>query len=138
MPINRRLTQLSAKRELTAPSQPIGGGRDAWARQMGGGGMAGALSGPELEWKRSIFERIVRTLDLSQITELEVNEARRQINDTCERLMAEEAAPFPQTTRRRIITEIQDEILGFGPLEPLLKDPTVSDILVNGPAQVYV
>lgn len=134
MAINRRLSRLSAEPE----PQPDKSGKDVWARSLSSGSHAGALTGPELEWKRSIFERVVKALDLSQVSRLEIDEARRQISDACERLMAEEAAPFPQTTRRRIIAEIQDEILGFGPLEALLKDPSISDILVNGPSQIYV
>ncbi len=98
------------------------------------------LSGLELEWKRTLFEGLLRTLDLSQVTNLEPAEAQRQIGDTCERLMAENPPPtgVPQATRARIINEIQDEILGLGPLEILLKDPTISDILVNGYADIYV
>ncbi len=136
MAINRRLTRLSTPPE---PELKAGKpGKDVWARALGTGPLAGALTGAELEWKRSIFERLVKTLDLSQISNLETAEARRQISENCDRLMAEEATPFPQATRRRIVSEIQDEILGFGPLEPLLKDPSVSDILVNGASQIYV
>jgi pilus assembly protein CpaF len=96
------------------------------------------LTAPEQEWKQSIFQRVIRMLDLSLLLTLEDAAAREQIRDTCEALMAQEVAPFNVPTRQRIVKEIQDEILGLGPLEQLLADPTISDILVNGPRQVYV
>ncbi|KAA6184701.1 CpaF family protein [Thiohalocapsa marina] len=112
---------------------------DVWARTLGGGsGITSSLSQAELGWKREIFDRVVKALDLSLVGTLDDNEARRQIHETCVTLMEQDVAPFPQTTRQRIIRDIQDEILGLGPLEPLLKDPTVSDILVNGPNKVYI
>ncbi|MBK5931123.1 CpaF family protein [Halochromatium salexigens] len=154
MPISRRLSRLSADRppepnpppvaqppanqpassQLPAKSKP----RQVWARTLSTGSTV--LSGIELEWKRTLFEALVKALDLSQTTNLEPAEAQRQIGDTCERLMAENPPPVgvPQATRSRIINEIQDEVLGLGPLEILLKDPTVSDILVNGYADIYV
>jgi pilus assembly protein CpaF len=52
--------------------------------------------------------------------------------------MAEESAPLSLTARQRVIKQIEDEVMGLGPLEPLLADPTVSDILVNGARRVYV
>ncbi|MEA3640844.1 MAG: CpaF family protein [Lamprobacter sp.] len=154
MTINRRLSRLSADRPLepnpppasqplapqpaSSQSQPSTKPRQAWARALSTGRTA--LSGIELEWKRTLFEALVKALDLSQTTNLEHAEAQRQIGDTCERLMAENPPPVgvPQATRSRIISEIQDEVLGLGPLEILLKDPTVSDILVNGYADIYV
>ena len=112
---------------------------DFWSRSLGvGGGIANSLSPAELAWKREIFDRVVKAMDLSLISSIDDNDARRQIHETTELLMSQDLAPFPQTTRQRIIRDIQDEILGLGPLEPLLKDPTVSDILVNGPSKVYV
>ena len=54
------------------------------------------------------------------------------------RLLEEEAAPLNVEQRRRVIKHIEDEVLGLGPLEPLLADKKVADILVNGANQVYV
>ncbi len=110
-----------------------------WSRTLGGGaGISNSLTQAELSWKREIFERVVKALDLSLLSSLDDNDARRQIHETCELLMSQDTVPFPQSTRQRIIRDVQDEILGLGPLEPLLQDPTVSDILVNGPSKVYI
>jgi pilus assembly protein CpaF len=96
------------------------------------------LSVSEQEYKQSIFQRLVKMLDLSLIGSLEERDAREQIRQLCETLMAEESLPFNMSARQRIVTEIQDEILGLGPLEALLSDKSVSDILVNGHESVYV
>ena len=96
------------------------------------------LSPSERELKQGLFQRVVKMLDLSLLGGLEEKEARIQIRETCEALMAQDALPINIPTRQRIIKEIEDEILGLGPLEQILSDPTVSDILVNGPNQIYV
>ena len=118
----------------STPPVPV---RDIWSRAMGSG-LGAILTQAEMDWKRQIFERVVKSLNLGLLQNLDNNEARRQIHETCERLMATDQAPYPQSTRQRIIRDIQDEILGLGPLENLLRDPAVSDILVNGASQVYV
>lgn len=96
------------------------------------------LSASDKEIKRDIFQRVVKMLDLTMLATFEDKEARAQIRETCEALMAQESLPLNVPTRQRIIKEIEDEILGLGPLEQLLSDPSVSDILVNGPNQIYV
>ena len=96
------------------------------------------LSAEEKEWKGKIFSKLVNMLDLSLITSQPEENSREQIQQICETLMAEESIPINLVTRQRIAREIQNEILGLGPLEPLLADKTVSDILVNGYKTVYV
>ncbi|WP_414717281.1 CpaF family protein [Steroidobacter cummioxidans] len=96
------------------------------------------LSPAEREWKEITYQRLLKVLDLSLLGGVEDKDARRQIRDVCESLLAEERAPLSIASRQRIIRRIEDEVLGLGPLEPLLADKTVSDILVNGARQVYV
>lgn len=96
------------------------------------------LSPAEREWKEIIYQRLLKVLDLSLLGGVEDKDARRQIREVCESLIAEERAPLSIASRQRIIRRIEDEVLGLGPLEPLLADKTVSDILVNGARQVYV
>jgi pilus assembly protein CpaF len=106
-------------------------------RGMAGRSLSG-LSKAEQGWKQSILQRTIKMMDLSLLVTLQDKEAREQIRNTCEALMAQDAQPFNIPTRQRIVKEIQDEILGLGPLEQLLEDRTISDILVNGPDQIYV
>ena len=96
------------------------------------------LSPAEREWKETTYQRLLKVLDLSLLAGADDKDARRQIREVCENLIAEERAPLSIVSRQRIIRRIEDEVLGLGPLEPLLADKTVSDILVNGSRQVYV
>ena len=96
------------------------------------------LTAAERESKDLIYQRLLKVMDLSLIGGLEDRDARRQIHDICDRLMSENQVPLSIASRQRIVRRIEDEVLGLGPLEPLLADNTISDILVNGPNQVYV
>ena len=99
---------------------------------------AGTLTQVETEWKRKIHDKLLEVMDLSLIGTVEEERARTEIREIVQRLFAEESAPLSLDQRRRIVQEIENEVMGLGPLEPLLSDPKVADILVNGPNQVYV
>jgi len=96
------------------------------------------LSPTEREWKQRIYERLLKVLDLSLLGSLEESAARSQIREITGRLLLEESAPLSLAQRQFVIRRIEDEVMGHGPLEPLLADPTISDILVNGHDQVYI
>ena len=74
----------------------------------------------------------------SLLGSLEENAARGQIREITTRLLLEESAPLSLAQRQFVTRRIEDEVMGHGPLEPLLADPTVSDILMNGPQKVYI
>src|SRR5262252_1667631 len=90
------------------------------------------------ELKRLIHSKLVDKLDLSRVSDLEGDTLRREIRLVVERLCDTENPLLNRMERERLIDEVLDETFGFGPLEVLLKDPTISDILVNGPHKVYV
>ena len=96
------------------------------------------LTSTEVEWKLRIHKRLLEVMDLSMIGTVEEERARTEIREIVQRLFAEESAPLSLEQRRRIVQEIENEVMGLGPLEPLLADPKVADILVNGPKQIYV
>ena len=96
------------------------------------------LSPTEREWKQRIYDRLLKVLDLSLLGSLEPAAARLQIREITSRLLLEESAPLSLAQRQYVTRQIEDEVMGHGPLEPLLADPTVSDILVNGSQQVYI
>jgi pilus assembly protein CpaF len=85
-----------------------------------------------------MHKKLLDVLDLSIISSLDTAELANQTRSVVEQLLAAEAVTFNRREREQFIEEVLDEVLGFGPLEPLLKDRDVSDILVNGPKQVYV
>src|SRR5207249_3257305 len=90
------------------------------------------------ELKRLIHGKLVDKLDLSRVSDLEGDTLRREIRLVVERLCDTENPLLNRMEREKLIEEVLDETLGFGPLEVLLKDPTISDILVNGPHKIYV
>ncbi|TMQ34162.1 MAG: CpaF family protein [Planctomycetota bacterium] len=90
------------------------------------------------ELKRLIHGKLVDKLDLSRVSDLAGDTLRREIRLVVERLCDTENPLLNRMERERLIDEVLDETFGFGPLEVLLKDPTISDILVNGPYKVYV
>ncbi|MBA2113755.1 CpaF family protein [Bremerella alba] len=87
--------------------------------------------------KRKIHGKLVDKLDLSKIGELEGDVLRREIRLVVEHLCDTEETLLNRTERERLIEEVLDETFGLGPLELLLKDHGISDILINGPHQIY-
>jgi len=88
--------------------------------------------------KTQLHAKLLNNLSPDQLRSLSKDGMRDQIGYVLEKLAAEEAIPMTIAERERLIEEVLDEVFGLGPLEPLLKDPTVSDILVNGYDSVYV
>ena len=96
------------------------------------------LTALEMEWKLKIRDRLLKVMDLSLIGTVEEDRARTEIGEIVQGLFAKESAPLSLDQRRRIVKAIENEVMGLGPLEPLLADGEIADILVNGPNQVYI
>jgi pilus assembly protein CpaF len=90
------------------------------------------------ETKSRIHARLINLLTVEQLKSLSKEGFRSQIGSVVERLIADDQLPITMAERDRLIEEVLDEVFGLGPLEPLLKDPTVSDIMVNGFDNIYV
>src|ERR1700674_1495134 len=88
--------------------------------------------------KRRIHGKLVDKLDLTRVGELEGDVLRREIRLVVEHLCNTEDTLLNRTERERLVEEVLDETFGLGPLEMLLKDASISDILINGPKNVYV
>ena len=88
--------------------------------------------------KRKIHGKLVDKLDLSRVGELQGDVLRREIRLVVEHLCDTEDTFLNRNERERLIDEVLDETFGLGPLELLLKDPSISDILINGPKKIYV
>lgn len=97
-----------------------------------------APSPREEEWLQKIHQSLLKQIDLQRLARMDEKTARHEIREQAQRRMNEESVPLSASARQQIARRIEDEILGLGPLEPLLSDPTVSDILVNGPNSVFV
>jgi len=88
--------------------------------------------------KGHIHRRLIDRLDLGKLDLVGSNELVKEIGYVIESLIAEEGVPLNQSEKERLIVEVQHETFGLGPLEPLLADPEISDILVNNSSKVYV
>ena len=88
--------------------------------------------------KRLIHSKLVEKLDLSRVGDLEGDSLRREIRLVIEHLCDTENPLLNRSERERLIEEILDETFGFGPLELLLKDQDIADIMINGPKHVFV
>ncbi len=85
-----------------------------------------------------LHAQLLGRIDLEVMGAMKAERLREELGLLVEQLLLESGAALNAQERRRMVQEIQDEVMGLGPLEPLLADPTVSDILVNGPYQVFV
>ncbi|MGC6443695.1 MAG: CpaF family protein [Rubripirellula sp.] len=90
------------------------------------------------EIKRRIHGKLVDKLDLSRVGDLKGDVLKREIRIVVEHLCDAEETLLNRQERERIVDEVIDEVLGLGPLELILKDHTISDILINGPKNIYV
>src|SRR5689334_1391565 len=88
--------------------------------------------------KRRILNKLVDKLDLNRVGELQGDVLRREIRLVVEHLCDTEESYLNRAERERLIEEVLDETFGLGPLELLLKDSSISDILINGPKNIYV
>ena len=88
--------------------------------------------------KQSIHSKLVDKLDLSHVGELKGDVLRREIRLVVEHLCDTESTFLNRQERDRLVEEVLDETFGLGPLELLLKDPKISEIMINGPKNVYV
>jgi len=88
--------------------------------------------------KRRIHGLLLERVDLESMQRLSPERIREELRGLVEHLLDEEAVVINDAERKSLTRDIQHEMLGFGPLETLLSDATVSDILVNGHKQVYV
>ncbi len=91
-----------------------------------------------LGMKVRLHQKMISRLNLSALDKVDREEARKDVTVLLDELLAEEERPISSAERLRLADEILDELKGFGPLEPLLADPSVSDILVNNADEVFV
>jgi pilus assembly protein CpaF len=88
--------------------------------------------------KQRIHQKLIGKLDLNRVNELEGDVLKREIRQVVEHLCDGENTLLNRSERDRLVDEVLDETFGLGPLEILLKDPTISDILINGPKDIFV
>jgi pilus assembly protein CpaF len=90
------------------------------------------------EIKSQVHQKLLNSLTVDQLRDLNKDTMRGQVGSVVEKLIIDEAMPMTMAERDKVIEEILDEVFGLGPLEPLLKDTTISDIMVNGYDCIYI
>ena len=88
--------------------------------------------------KQRIHQKLIGKLDLGRVGDLEGDVLRREIRVVVEHLCDQDSNLLNRTERDRLVEEVLDETFGLGPLELLLKDSAISDIMINGPKNIYV
>jgi pilus assembly protein CpaF len=88
--------------------------------------------------KQRIQPILLERIDVSKAVAIPADELAKQISDVVGEILGEQKLQLNSSEQREMVTTLLNDLLGFGPLEVLLTDETVSDIMVNGPKQVYV
>jgi pilus assembly protein CpaF len=88
--------------------------------------------------RAQIHREMLSEMDLRKLEGIPIEVLKRELKAMAERLISAKNVPVNEAELRQIVQGIQNEMLGLGPIEPLLSDASVSDILVNGPHQIYV
>jgi pilus assembly protein CpaF len=124
-------SKLFGRENLPAPD------RTSWNERLSR--QAGSINISQFQvLKHNIHRKLLDKLDLAGLATLSKPVLSNEIRKVVEALLGEETTPLTLSERERLVNEVLDEVLGLGPLEPLLKDPTISDILVNTYKHVYV
>src|SRR6202140_301345 len=97
-----------------------------------------AFSPEYQELKFTLHRKLLDRINLEMLSSVAVDRVRSEVRSAVARLVEEEKTPLSMMEKDRIIGEVLDEVFGLGPLEPLLADPTISDILVTTPKLVYI
>ncbi|HEY8226433.1 MAG TPA: CpaF family protein [Pyrinomonadaceae bacterium] len=90
------------------------------------------------EMKARLHRAIITRLDLTKLNTLGADRVRAEVSRLAEGLLLAENVPLSAAERDRLVSEVHHELFGLGPLEPLLADPSISDILVNSHSNIYV
>ncbi|MEM7752301.1 MAG: CpaF family protein [Pseudomonadota bacterium] len=122
----------------TATAEPVETDNEIAERALRAMNAPDAKLTERLELKNRLHTALLERLNLSVIDKVQTEELRREVANLVQQVLAEEKRPMRTEDFKQIVDELMDEVLGFGPLEPLLADPSVNDILVNGHDRVYV
>ena len=106
----------------------------------GGAGPVGDGTGQHSfqEMKSRLHRTLINRMDLTKLQTLTPEQVHAEVSRLAEAVLAQEAMPLSVAERDRLVSDVQHELFGLGPLEPLLKDPTISDILVNRHDTIYI
>jgi pilus assembly protein CpaF len=115
--------------------------RDAWYSTRGGSSVSNLLvdgrGASDFEVEEALHQALIRDLDESVLRTLERDQAREQVERAARVLSSELYPRLVGDAKEEILARVVDEVLGLGPLEPLLRDESISEVMVNAPDEVY-
>ncbi len=88
--------------------------------------------------KADIHRKLLELLDLNEARQIPIEQLHKECSNRVDALLNARQYPMSGPDKQRLLREVMDEVFGFGPIEVLLRDPNVSDILINGPHQIYI
>jgi pilus assembly protein CpaF len=133
MSLADRLAQAQAHREPPAASEPAIANSDGQRRR------SRSTEDPFADLKRTVHQRLVSTMGPKLYDAKKTQtELEQQVRATLQEVMSTEDTPLTMADRVRITQEIADDILGYGPIEPFLRDPDITEIMVNGPHDIWI
>ncbi len=128
---------MALRERLIRETGPAGAGA-TFARGEEGGGASVTGQHDFQEIKARLHRAIINRMDLTKLGLLEPEQLRAEVARLAEDLLLAENMPLSTNDRERLVEEVRHELFGLGPLEPLLADQTISDILVNSPHNIYI
>src|SRR5947208_11756483 len=120
---------------LTEAVQRTGGREAGWVNRLFSNEV---YTAEHQELKFTLHRKLLDRITLEALSSMAGERARTEIRSAVARLVEEEKTPLSLMEKDRVMEEVLDEVFGMGPLEPLLRDPSISDILVTTPRLVYV
>ncbi|MHB1651929.1 MAG: CpaF family protein [Desulfitobacteriaceae bacterium] len=96
------------------------------------------VADPWREFKSNIHQDVIQTLEATPMEDIVTENLRPVVEEAVNARAENQGVTLPRQERQRIVQGVMDEILGYGPITPFLEDPTINEIMVNGPRQVYV
>lgn len=88
--------------------------------------------------KTDIHRKLLETMNLEEARQMPIEQLQEECSRRANQILSQQRCPLTGPERQQLLREVMDEIFGLGPIEELLKDPLVSDVLVNGPKQVFI
>ena len=134
----RRMTPRTQSRPLMSPSADAGrAASETVAGEPAGPSRPGAPP-TTAELRRDLHRKLIEEIDQTALSSMPDSEARSFVEEAAAELVSREVSAGLGGFRERLLEQLVDDILGLGPLEPLLRDPSIAEIMVNGPGSVYI
>lgn len=91
-----------------------------------------------LDIRSKVHERVLDECEAAELNRMTLDQKSERVRESLSVILKETGVALPARLRDRLVDEVMDEIVGYGPIQPLLDDPTITEVMVNGPRKVYI